>query len=339
MVMVDRIEFKNFKILRNATLPLGPFTLVVGPNASGKSTALDAIERAARLIWNKSQKAFDAGPYLSIGARESSNQRIQVSFHWSSDTHAVAQLSPDMTVQDYVLRGNRVQPAEFMAGQPNQGFCRFNFDPAAIAAPARLRKTLELQPNGADLVIVLDQMRDQFPERFAAINDGVRSWLPDYDHILFDTPSDGMRSIQLRARDSGEGIAANHLSDGTLLALAILTLAHLPDPPSLVAIEEPEHGIHPRLLRLVQDALYRLSFPRDHGDSREPVQVIATTHSPYFLDLFKDHPEEIVIANKNGMEAGFVRLSEQPDIQEILQDAPLGEVWYSGILGGVPANS
>jgi hypothetical protein len=32
-------------------------------------------------------------------------------------------------------------------------------------------------------------------------------------------------------------------------------------------------------------------------------------------------------------------LSEQPHIEEILGDAPLGEIWYTGILGGVPANS
>ena len=41
--MLDLIEFQNFKILRNATLPLAPFTLIVGPNGSGKSTALQAL--------------------------------------------------------------------------------------------------------------------------------------------------------------------------------------------------------------------------------------------------------------------------------------------------------
>jgi hypothetical protein len=66
------------------------------------------------------------------------------------------------------------------------------------------------------------------------------------------------------------------------------------------------------------------------------VQVIATTHSPFFLDLFRDHLEEIVIANKIGQEAKFERLSDRPDINELLGDASLGDVWYSGILGGVP---
>jgi hypothetical protein len=81
-----------------------------------------------------------------------------------------------------------------------------------------------------------------------------------------------------------------------------------------------------------------LAYPQEFGESREPVQVIATTHSPYFLDLFRDRPEEIVIAEKTDDGARFVKLTDLPNIDEILRDSHLGEVWYSGILGGVPAN-
>jgi predicted ATPase len=116
----------------------------------------------------------------------------------------------------------------------------------------------------------------------------------------------------------------------------MLALAYLKEPPSLVCLEEPDHGIHPRLLRNVRDALYRLSYPEELGEQREPVQVVATTHSPYMLDLFKDHPEEVVIAHKVGLEGRFERLSDRTDIAEILADSHLGDVWYSGILGGVP---
>ena len=35
----------------------------------------------------------------------------------------------------------------------------------------------------------------------------------------------------------------------------------------------------------------------------------------------------------------FQRLSDRPDIQDILADSPLGEIWFSGILGGVPTAS
>ena len=66
---------------------------------------------------------------------------------------------------------------------------------------------------------------------------------------------------------------------------------------------------------------------------------MATTHSPYMVDLFKDHPEQIVLADKIGEHSVFKKLSSIPNIEEILGDAPLGEAWYSGIFGGVPASS
>jgi predicted ATPase len=194
-----------------------------------------------------------------------------------------------------------------------------------------------LEPSGAHLAGVLDHLRDGAPEHFEALNEELGRLLPEYDRILFDTPSAGLRALALRTRQGWHKIPASDLSQGTLLALALLTLAYLPNPPPLIGLEEPDHGIHPRLLRPVQDALYRLSYPESAGEKREPVQVVATTHSPYFLDLFKDHPEEIVIAHKTDQEARFERLTDQPHIAEILQGALLGDVWYSGVLGGVPA--
>ena len=87
---------------------------------------------------------------------------------------------------------------------------------------------------------------------------------------------------------------------------------------------------------MVRDALYRLCQPADSGRRREAAQIVATTHSPFLLDLFRDHPEEIVIASKEGRSATFARLGDRPDANEILAEGPLGDLWFSGILGGVP---
>ncbi|MBM4072710.1 MAG: ATP-binding protein [Planctomycetes bacterium] len=160
-------------------------------------------------------------------------------------------------------------------------------------------------------------------------------WLPEYDHILFDKPGQGQKGIVLRTRKGGHRIPAKDLSQGTLVALALLTLAYLPEPPSVIGLEEIDRGLHPRLLRHLQDALYRLSYPESCGEKRPAIQVIATTHSPYLLDLYRDHPEEVVLAQKEGLEVQFKRLSDIAHYEEILGDAPLSEVWYSGVLGGV----
>jgi AAA15 family ATPase/GTPase len=102
----------------------------------------------------------------------------------------------------------------------------------------------------------------------------------------------------------------------------------------LVGLEEIDRGLHPRLLRHLQDALYRLSYPESCGEKRPPIQVIATTHSPYLLDLYREHPEEIVLAEKKGLEVEMRRLSDIDHYEDILGQSPLSEVWYSGVLGG-----
>jgi hypothetical protein len=66
------------------------------------------------------------------------------------------------------------------------------------------------------------------------------------------------------------------------------------------------------------------------------VRVVVTTHSRYLLDLSRDHPEEIIVAEKHDLDAMLVPLATHPKLGEILEGAHLGEIWYSGVIGGVP---
>ena len=331
--MIKSVQFKNFKVLRDATLPLGRFTLIVGPNGSGKSTALQALQAGGNIHSVQFDKVRTAG------LPRNSPEKIEVIVQWNlphdegvTRSRWASRGTAQLTCEEF----RRIKDPSSLAVRLAR-ICIYSLDATAIAAPVLLQPNMELDRNGGNLAGVLDRLRDQEPERFETLNEELERWFPEYDRILFDTPGDGRRAFLLRTRDSGFTIPAADLSQGTLLALALLTLAYLPNPPSIVCLEEPDHGIHPRLLREIQDALYRLSYPESCGEKRDPVQVIATTHSPYFLDLYRDHPEEVVIAQKTKEGGCFNRLSEQPNIMDILGDAPLGEVWYSGILGGVPA--
>src|SRR6476620_70781 len=42
--MIETLSLRNFRILRKVDVELRPFTLLVGPNASGKSTLLEALD-------------------------------------------------------------------------------------------------------------------------------------------------------------------------------------------------------------------------------------------------------------------------------------------------------
>jgi predicted ATPase len=331
--MFESIKFENFKALRDTTLPLSPFTLIVGPNGSGKSTALNAFS----FLHNPAQPQFFQTSSVGLPVQS----KVTLVAKWKEEGNDFLVRAERQS--DGSSNGPNFQPSDGRpADKPHKALDRskvYSLDPIAIAAPVQLYPDMELASTGANLAGVLDRLRDKSPERFEALNEQLGLWIPEFNRILFETPQPGQRSIALRTREGNHIIKASNLSQGTLIALALLTLAYLSDPPSIVCLEEPDRGLHPRLLRDVRDALYRLAYPEGSKEKREPVQVIATTHNPYFLDLFREHPEEIVIAEKVGLEAKFSRLSDRTDLEEILGDAPLSEVWYSGVLGGVPAGT
>jgi predicted ATPase len=337
--MIESVEFRNLKALRDTTLPLGRFTLIVGPNGSGKSTALWALLAAGNMGWLDFNKIATAG--LSA-------DNVEVVLRWGGEafagiqTHATWTPSGPHQKHTNFRQGLQADVVQRLNSELNNILVAvriYSFDAPSIAASTPLQPQMALSSNGRNLAGVLDQLRDREPERFDALNREMGRWLPEFERILFDTPSSGERSFLLRTREGEHKIPASELSQGTLIALAILTLAYIPDPPPIVCLEEPDRGIHPRLLRDIRDAIYRLSYPENYGEKRNPVQVIATTHSPYFLDLFKDHPEEVVIADKQGLDVRFERLSDREDLDEILGDVQLGDAWYSGVLGGVPAHT
>lgn len=336
--MIESVQFENFKVLRDTTLPLSRFTLLVGPNGSGKTTAIQGLQALQQPSDFKFQKISAAGV--------EANESVRVVLHWG------APLERFVTRGEWNCGGRRdyrhlEEPGDEIrdqekfrkVGETLSSLRVYSLDAASIAARVPLEPHADIGSNGKNLPCVLDRLRDEHPERFEAINEEIGRWIPEFDRILFDTPQSGRRAIALRTRLGQHKIAAQDISQGTLLALAILTLAYLPDPPKIVCLEEPGRGMHPRLLRDVKDAMYRLAYPESCGEKREPVQVIATTHSPYLLDLFRDHPDEIVIAEKleDEQNVRFERLSDRNDLDEILEDSHLGDAWYSGILGGVPA--
>ena len=345
--MIESIEFTNFKALRKTTLPLAPFTLLLGPNGSGKTTVLQALEGiAANCASELGSERHAKAPIelrwtslVSITA-EDRNAPVEVIMRLSLDSrHIIVTITwePDGRVrrEQKYEDGAGVQKPEAKATLHWLSRMQtYSLDYSAIAKPIPVNSG-PLKWNGAGLAAVLDDLKDNHPEQWDSLLAEMCEWLPEYDYIQFDKPEQGQKGIVLRTKRGGHRIPAQELSQGTLLALALLTLAYMPNPPSVVGLEEIDRGLHPRLLRHLQDALYRLSYPESCGETRPPIQVIATSHSPYLLDLYRDHPEEVVLAQKEGLEVTMKRLTDIEHFQEILGDSPLSEVWYSGVLGGV----
>lgn len=326
--MIASIAFRNFKALRSTRVQLTPFNLVIGPNGSGKTSLIEALMRLRTL----SQLAPADRPE---GHQRPGGPEIEVAFSPPYE-HLRVRLGCVSEVVCDVLRLDPAGAPEWPHLREALGRIRsYSLDHEAIARPATDNGRTELSADGGNLAAVLRTMRATAPAAYAALSQELLRVLPEFRALELIEDAGGRVEFALRLAENGI-VPANELSQGMLYFIAVLALAFDPDPPRILCIEEVDRGIHPRTLREVRDALYRLSYPAAHGSKRRPVQIVTTSHSPYFIDLFRDHPEEIIISDKHGREARFARLTDRTDLPELLREGSLGDMWFSGILGGVP---
>lgn len=334
--MLSAVHFRNFKALRSAAVRLAPCNLLIGPSGSGKTSLIQALLRLRTLAALPVTQARDL-PSQSLDGP-------QIVFHFAPPYESV-RVTLGCQADELVCNLLVVDHAPGLPGEAQWGELRlrlqriraFLLDHYAMAVPAKRTESRELASNGSNLAAVLAAQRTGNAEAFARLEADFCRIMPEFAGLSFADLSGERVELRARLAESAESVPAESLSQGTLYLLGLLALAHDPQPPQMVCLEEADRGMHPRMLREVRDLLYRLAYPESAGSPQAPAQVIATTHSPYLLDLFRDHPEEVILAHKEGNAATFERLSERADILELMKEANLGDLWYSGVLGSVPA--
>jgi predicted ATPase len=209
----------------------------------------------------------------------------------------------------------------------------FRPSPQAIRAPSADISSWDIEPDGAGLPSVLSTLEreaefdSRHRKRFQAIQRELQRAIPDLTGVHARDSGDGR--LVLIFEQNGQTVPARIVSDGALRVLALLTIAYSPEPPALIALEEPENGIHPHLLSFVVSMLRGVSQRK-----RNPAQVLLNSHSSYLVDLAEPH--ELVQARMVQGATHFkeVNLKDRPALQELLEQGTytLGEVYASGSL-------
>jgi len=212
--------------------------------------------------------------------------------------------------------------------------------PAAIDSQRKFR----LDADGFGLPTLLDDIVSHQPELYIHLRACFCELLPQFKSVRIVTEEAIKRSydaaghflsgksegkgIQFETR-SGREVRGEQASDGAILLLGFLALAHLPDPPTLLLVEEPENGVYPKRFGEVIKILKQMV--RREEEPRFP-QIILTTHSPYVLSFFD--PEEVTFLSrsKDGPDAPVCArpLRDAPNVKERMgSEFYLGELWYN----------
>ncbi len=153
---------------------------------------------------------------------------------------------------------------------------------ATIRQATVARAETRMQPDGQNLISVLHTLYTGDRGFKEELNTAMRAaYSDDFEELVFPPAADQRVQLRVRWKSLQREQSAADLSDGTLRFLFLLAVFANPSPPALIAIDEPETGLHPSMMPIVAE------YAR-HAAQR--TQVILTTHSPELLDAFRDEP-------------------------------------------------
>jgi predicted ATPase len=373
---IERVEISGYRPFSQLSAEIGPLTVIIGANASGKSSLFDLLRLLAFAAENPLPPEIDprnsavsalfhaGGPEridlrLTVASGQSEPLLYEVSIHGPVGAPRVARerlmaagppgedaKAPFVFLDFTGGRGTARDPREHTLSlpwstPPNELALRrarqpglmtlsrfqkfvaawrfypgFDVSPlAAVRRPAHIEENPILREDGSNLTAVLNSLVLEHREAWEELETHLRSVIPSFESLgVRPRGGRGMAIGVVRERGVKEELTLADLSDGTLRLLCLLALAVSPTLPPLVAIDEPETGLHPRVLPVLAGA-FRLASARS--------QILITTHSPYFLSQFE--LADIAVMRKEEGRAVFVRPATSEALRREVEEDVGGE--------------
>ncbi len=241
---------------------------------------------------------------------------------------------------------------EALRGADLDSVVRLNLDVEALATPSKAAtKRPSIRPDGAGLPTLLQYLAGERDGRLERIEADLKQLVPSFRRVRMPpttlqeqttelvrfgqdtvprTLTQQVAGYRLEVEFEGVGpIPAEHTSEGTLLALGLLTVLHA-DPPSMLLIDDADRALHPAAqghLMVLLKALMR---------DRPALQVVLTTHSPDLVDACS--PEEVRVLGRDDAGAPHIaELTAHPDAARWLKMMRVGEFWSTVGEGWVAA--
>ncbi|HEY9300106.1 MAG TPA: AAA family ATPase, partial [Phormidium sp.] len=202
--------------------------------------------------------------------------------------------------------------------------------------------TPRVEFDGSGLAPTLDYLRNEAPDKFQSLQEMLKRIVPGVREVgvrrakvmvnrqrLIEV---GGKSISYEESqeiagqevvldmNTGKRIPAHAISEGTMLALGLLTVLMNPNQPNLVLLDDVEQGLHPKAQRDL------IAVFKEILQDNPNLRIIFSTHSPYIVDELT--PSQVhVLSNANSGFTHSKRLDEHPDVEWAKQTLTTGEFW------------
>lgn len=199
---------------------------------------------------------------------------------------------------------------------------------SAARKPCYVEANRSLYPDAGNLAAMLYLFRERHATAYRRIVATVRQMVPDFDGFVLEPSRLNPKNIFLNWKHKGRDyeFGPHQLSDGSLRFIALATLLLQPEEkrPLLIALDEPELGLHPAALEVLAGMAKATALQS---------QVMFVTQSSVFLDHFE--PENVVVVDTRSNASEFRRLDAK-SLEAWRADYTLGEIWEKNVVGGGP---
>lgn len=370
--MLKRVSIQNFKSLKDVALDLQKVNLLIGPNNSGKSNFLKAINHISDytqsvFALNRLKEAdnrkklleefeykheYQVKNYLFNGAIDkiikisiTGTEDLSYDYVWSGDDDELNFIDPSSDSAKEFDQGNYFgKNTSDILSLLNQAII-YRPDPNQFSKPVELESNHYVNETGSNIVSYLFNLSQNRKKDFIELEKNFSYCVGDLVNI--GTPSvktENGNKLKLKFFDKFDNdYWVEEVSEGVLYFLALLCIINQPDPPKLLLLEEPEKGIHPRRIWEVMRFIFQLAEEKD-------IQIILTTHNEHVVNAFSSTPEAVFVFDKDEEGATHVRNLQRDIIEPSHQKSRergldpinftenLGENWLYGLIGGVPAD-
>lgn len=165
---------------------------------------------------------------------------------------------------------------EFVSGW--RFYSSFNINNAEIRKSVPIEQEPVLHEDGGNLSAVLFHLMTEQNLLFDELKTHLRSAVPGFRNLTVKArggPGEVIAFWQEQGVDQELSLA--DLSDGILRFLCWTVLCLMPNPPTLICIDEPDQGVHPRTLPVLAGLFQKAS---------QRTQLLLATHASYFLTQF-----------------------------------------------------
>ncbi|MBD2295199.1 AAA family ATPase [Anabaena sphaerica FACHB-251] len=189
-------------------------------------------------------------------------------------------------------------------------YSSFNIANDKIRKSVPLEQEPILHEDAGNLSSVLFSLMTEHRTAFDELQQHLRSVIPGFKGLTVKARG-GPGEVIAFWQESGvnQELSLADLSDGILRLICWICLCVQPNPPSLICIDEPDQGVHPRTLPVLAGLFEKAS---------ERTQILLATHSSYFLTQFDI--SQIAVLRKETGEAKFIKPGNSPVLIDMLND-------------------